>query len=253
MKYFKINIILLIISFITVDLSAFMIGEKLTFDIKYGIIGAGRASLSITESVHQDTIPVYEIRSEARTNSFFDRLFKVRDEIVSVWDQEKLVTRKFHKRLREGSYRQNRIHFYYPEQNLTVYMRYSYSDEEWREEVMDIPDNTQDMLSSFYLVRKKELIPGESVYVQATADGRSTEVEVKVHRIEEIDTIFGKKECVVIEPILENESIFKHTAEIYIWVTNDEYKIPIKLESKVIFGHFRAILADAQKVPYSKK
>jgi hypothetical protein len=52
---------------------------------------------------------------------------------------------------------------------------------------------------------------------------------------------------------LEGEAIFKQTGNIYIWLTNDEYKIPMLLESKIIFGHFRAILRDGEKIPYQKK
>jgi len=43
--------------------------------------------------------------------------------------------------------------------------------------------------------------------------------------------------------------IFKQTGNIYIWLTNDEYKIPVKLESKISFGSFTASLVSAQACP----
>ncbi|HQO18189.1 MAG TPA: DUF3108 domain-containing protein, partial [Candidatus Cloacimonas sp.] len=57
-------------------------------------------------------------------------------------------------------------------------------------------------------------------------------------------------ECLVIEPKLKGEAIFKQSGRILIWVTNDEYKIPVRLESKITIGSFVAILKSAQQVPY---
>jgi hypothetical protein len=67
-----------------------------------------------------------------------------------------------------------------------------------------------------------------------------------VHGTEEMDTIFGKKRCIKIQPLLVGESLFKQTGAIYIWLTDDAQKIPVLLESKIIFGHFRAILTNAE-------
>jgi len=65
---------------------------------------------------------------------------------------------------------------------------------------------------------------------------------VKVLRKETINTVLGKKECLVLEPGLDGEAIFKQTGEIHIWVTNDDYKIPVLMQSKIVFGNFKALL-----------
>lgn len=124
-----------LISFILIDaapLFAFQDGEKLTFNINYGIISAGQATLEIKEIDFREDTPAYQITSTARTNRFFDRIFKVRDEIESIMDRESLTSHRFTKRLREGRYRQHRIHFYYPEQEFSIYMRYSFPIESFR-------------------------------------------------------------------------------------------------------------------------
>ncbi len=233
--------------------AVFEAGEKLHFKISYGFITAGKATLKIEEHLHADSIPAFQISSEAKTNSFFNNFYKVRDEITSIWDKRSLVTRRFTKKLREGSYRQHRIHYYYPEQNLTIYLKKDKKAKKWTEKKMDIPENTQDILSAFYWIRKQDFSVGDSIRINVTVDGRSKVAQVIVHRIEMIDTIFGKKECFVIEPVLVGDTLFKQTGRIFVWLTKDEYKIPIMLESKIIFGHFRAILENAEKVPYQKK
>ncbi|MBW6515752.1 MAG: DUF3108 domain-containing protein [Candidatus Cloacimonetes bacterium] len=230
--------------------SSFQDGEKLTFDIRYGIIGAGQATLSVEEIEFRENTPAWKITSQARTNRFFDRIFKVRDEIESVMDKDLFVSHRFTKQLSEGNYRQYRIHYYYPEQNYTLYMRWDFSKNQFDEERMDIPPETHDILSAFYWLRTQDISPGDSVVVNVTADGRNYPAEVRIHRIETIKTIFGNKECLVVEPILEGDAIFKQTGEILIWLTNDVYKIPVRMQSKVIFGSFTATLSEAVNVPY---
>jgi len=232
------------------SLYSFRDGEKLVFDIKYGLITAGQATLSVEETTLRDTVAVFQITSKARTNSFFDRIFKVRDEIESIMDKEYLFSHRFTKRLQEGKYRQYRIHFYYPEHGFTLYSRYNYKTGSFDEERIDIPGRTQDILTAFYYVRLQELVPNTSIYVHVTADGRNYNAEVKIHPPEMIKTIWGDKECLKLEPILKGEAIFKQTGEIYIWVTNDEYKIPVQLQSKIVFGSFYARLSEAFNVPY---
>jgi len=243
-------ILLLLMVISTPSLFSFQDGERLTFDIRYGIIGAGQATLHVEEIEYRNSITAYRITSNARTNRFFDRIFKVRDEIESILDKELMVSRQFTKKLQEARYRQYRIHYYYPEQNFSIYMRYDFSKNRFNEERMDIPENTQDILSAFYSVRMQQFAPGDTIVINVTADGRNYPAEIKVHRTETIRTIFGDKECLVIEPILEGDAIFKQTGEILIWLINDEHKIPVRLESKVIFGSFTATLSDAENVPY---
>ena len=237
---------------------AFSDGETLTFDIKYGIVSAGEAVLSINkisadeETEHGAVDPFaqqkrWQIVSTARTNSFFDKVFKVRDKIESIATLDSLYSLRFEKRMQEGRYRQHRIHQNYPDINMSMYTRHSRSQNKYINERMDIPDKTFDLLSAFYKVRTMDLIPGETYEINITTDGTNYEALIIVHRIETIDTIFSNRtECLVIEPALQGESLFKQTGEIFIWLTNDEYKIPVLMQSKVIFGNFRAILSKAE-------
>ncbi|MCF7793083.1 MAG: DUF3108 domain-containing protein [Candidatus Cloacimonetes bacterium] len=242
------KLILILLTIFSVSLLAFQPGEKLTFEIKYGVISAGEATLQIEDHTYRDSIETYRITSLANTNSFFDHVYKVRDRLESIWRKRGLVTLRFTKKLREGSYRQHRIHFYYPDQNFTIYTKIK--KKKTSQERMEIADKTQDIFSAFYYYRLQDFSVGDTLVINVTADGRNYPAKIVAHRLETIETIFGDKECIVVEPILEGEAIFKQTGEIYIWLTYDEHKIPVLMSSKIIFGHFKAILKDAENVPF---
>ncbi len=248
----KVIFILFLSTFFLI-LSPFNNNEKLTFSIKYGFISAGEATLDVSGTTYKDSIPVLEFSSITKTNKFFDKIFKVRDEIISIWDLKNEESLKFTKIQHEGFYHQKRIHLFYPKLKYSTYIKHYLKKNKIKEKKIPIKDKTQDILSAFYSVRKKELTVGDTVFVNLTTDGKSYVAGVFVHKKEKIKTIFGRKECLKIEPILKGEAIFKQTGNIFIWVTNDAHKIPVKLQSKIIFGSFYAILKEAKNVPYEKK
>jgi len=244
----KRYLILLLGILILCDLYSFQADEKLTFTVKYGFIGAAEATMQVQEYTYKDSIPCWEFTTKTKTKPFFDHIFKVRDKIVSIVDREKFISYKFEKKLNEGSYKQHRIHLYYPDQNSSFYLKYSRKKRSFKETRMEIPDNTQDILSAFYSIRKMDLNVRDSVFINVTADGKNVITKVVVHKLEKIKTIFGKIECLVIEPIMETEAVFKQSGRIKIWLTNDARKIPVKMESKVTFGSFKAYLEEYEGI-----
>jgi len=224
-------------------------GEKLTFNVKYGVISAAEATLSVKSSNLGDK-PVWLITSNAKTYSFFDSIFKVRDTVQSWWEKDTLRSLRFSKRLNEGSYKQYRVHTYDHDKKTSTYQRWNFKKQIYRTKEITIPANTQDILSSFYYVRQMDLVPGSTLMLDVTTDGKAYKTQVVVHRRETIDSIFGEKVCLVIEPLLKSEAVFKQSGKILIWITDDEYKIPLKMTSQITFGAFTAILKDAENVPY---
>jgi hypothetical protein len=247
------TIIMFAFTLVTTSLSSVITdGEKLTFTVNYGIISAAEASLEIKSSSLLDK-PVWLITSNARTYPFFDSVFKVRDVVQSYWEKENLQSLRFSKRLNEGTYKQYRVHTYDHEKKLSIYQSWGFKKQVFKTRQIVIPANTQDILSAFYYVRQQDLVPGRSVPINITTDGKSYSTVVLVHRREQIDSIFGKKDCLVIEPKLRGEAVFKQSGRILIWVTDDKYKIPLKLTSQIVFGAFSATLKSAQNVPYPLK
>ncbi|MEN6445227.1 MAG: DUF3108 domain-containing protein [Candidatus Cloacimonas sp.] len=227
----------------------FMDGEKLTFTIRYGIVNAGEASLQARSYVYQGS-PVWHLSTTANTYPFFNKIYKVSDRVESWWDKNTLQPYKFSKNLQEGHYRQYRIHIYNHNALKSTYQRWSFKKSVFDNSEMSIPENTQDILSAFYLVRTNKLEVGKPIFVNITADGRNMPTKILVHRKEYQKTIFGNVECLVIEPKLQGDAIFKQSGRILIWLTNDEYKIPVRLESKITIGSFIATLTSAQQVPF---
>lgn len=106
----------------------------------------------------------------------------------------------------------------------------------------DVPAVIYDPLSAFYQVRNMDLEVGSSVYVPVFDSKKVWNVEVKVLKRERVKVPMGTFDTLKIKPLMESEGIFSRKGEIYIWVTDDDKKMPVKLNSKVAVGSINAVL-----------
>ncbi len=211
---------------------AFQPGEKLTFSIQYGVIKAGTAEVEVSTPGGDGS---WMLTSRARTNSFFDVFFKVRDRIDSWIDPETFESIRFEKRLREGKYKGDETVRFDRERRVAVYGDST--------EVI-LPPGTRDVFASFFWLRNRKLPIGEEVSLTYHSSKKNWPTQVKVGPVEKVKVPAGEFLCIRIEPRLQSVGVFKQTGRLRIWVTADKRRIPVKLESKVTFGAFQAVLTD---------
>ena len=87
---------------------AFDVGEHLVFDIMYGIIKAGTATMSIPDTQWVEGRPCFHIVTTAESSPFFSTFFKVEDRLESWMDTQGLFPWRHEKHIREGKYRADR-------------------------------------------------------------------------------------------------------------------------------------------------
>ncbi|MCF7811891.1 DUF3108 domain-containing protein [bacterium] len=211
----------------------FKVGEKLGFRVYLGFIYGGNATMSVNSIEDIDGYPCYEIISEAKSTSAIDNFYKVRDRITSWQDVKGGFSRRYEKKLREGSYRSNKLVEYTPE--LEIALLYNGTDDECPD-TLEIPGSVQDVLSALYYLRTKKLRVGESVWIDVHDINKRYNLEVEVLRKETISVPAGKFECFVIEPKLMSSGIFRREGRMQVWLSDDEYKIPVMMRSKLYFG-----------------
>ena len=214
------------------------VGEYLKFSVRYGIISAGDAYLEIPEVRSFHGRPVFTLVARAESNKFFSAFYRVRNRIESYWDTTGFFSRRFSENRHEGSYRElSEITFDY-ERGEAVYKGGG--------PPIAIPPQCQDALSSFYFSRTQPLPMGGSVIFDYHASHRSQPIEVRVLGRQRIETPAGTFNCVAIEPILKAAGIFSNQGRLVIWLTDDEYRMPVLMKSKVTIGSITVILTEVR-------
>lgn len=202
-------------------------GERMVFTIGYGPVTAGEAVIEVTGLTTYQGHLCYKLESTANSNRFFSSFYKVRDRIVSYLDAEYLYSRYFNKRLREGDYRK------------TVEISFDHDQEVARYadgQQYDIMSGIQDVLSAFFFVRNLDLGSGDTYSLVAHSSRKTYDLKVIVHGKETVTVEAGTFECFVVEPVLQGEGLFKHEGKITIYVTDDAYRVPVLVKTKVPVG-----------------
>jgi len=220
-----------------VGVPPFGVGERLEFEIKYGFISAGTATLSIPATVTERGYECYHILSLAESNSFFSAFYTVRDIAESYLDTRELVPRRFEKRLREGDFRAHDIVLFDHDKHVAFYPKRG-------DRLVPMSAGAQDILSSLYYLRMVDLTVGKSTYIDNHADRKNYPLEIKVLRKERVEVPVGRFDCVVVEPVMRGAGLFSHQGRLTVWLTDDAARIPVLMKSKIMVGSITAVLTD---------
>lgn len=209
----------------------FSSGENVVFSMFYGPIPAGSGVLTVKmDSLHGDTL--YHASSIMRTNRFFSFFYKIDDRVDSFFTPDSFLPIRFTKSIREGSYKENLSCDFHNEDGIAIY-----SDGD----TVELAPSAKDYLASIYYVRTLDLSEKREITLVNHTNKKNYELKVKVHTREEIRTPLGDFECIVVDLISESGGMFSR-GSLRVWLTDDERRIPVQLETKLPIGSIIALL-----------
>jgi len=226
----------LLLHFLSAEALPFAVPETLNYDLTWTGIKAGEASLEIRDEGSE-----MKIISTARSAKWVSMFYTVNDVVESMLSKKNPSTGQpvnYKINLREGRNRKNKeVIFDY--RNLKA-LSIDYLDKERAE--VEIPARVFDSLSSFYYVRTLNLEVGRSVYVTVFDNKKVWNIEVQVLRKEKIEVPAGEFNTIVIKPLMKSEGVFYRKGDIFIWLTDNEKRVPVMLKTKVKIGFITARL-----------
>jgi len=228
----------------------FQPGEKMHFVLKYGVIPAGTATLEVHDMDEIKDQEAYHFVLTARSNAFIDIFFKVRDRIDSYADVEMNHSLYYRKDQEEGKTRRNiKVDFDWDKKEST------YVNFDKDRKIISLLPGTFDPLSVFYYSRLFDFEKNRE-FKHPVTDGQKSLIGIlRVVGKETVDVPAGRFETLVLEPDLKNlENVFskKQRAKIRIWVTNDERRLLVQMESEAIVGSFVAELVAVEGNKFEK-
>lgn len=214
---------------------AFTVGEKLTFDVKYGFVVAGIAEMSIPRIRQITGRDTYHITFKVNSVPAFDPFFKVRDRYETFMDTEALIPWRFEQHIREGGFSRDYSAFFDHKRGKAK------TSDGWYE----IPPNVNDIVSAFYLARTfdySKMKVGDRVHLNNFFANKVNPLDVVYHGKETVEVAAGTFNCVIIEPLVVEGGLFKSEGNILIWLTDDDLHVPVKVKTKVVIGSIDAEL-----------
>jgi len=215
---------------------AFGFGESLEYDIKYSFLKAGEGTMSIMPNpLTRNNRECYDVRFEARSLKSLEFLYKVRDRYRTALDVAGLFPWEFEQNIREGNYKRD-FSAYFDQYGNTAYVD---------KKKYKVPPYVHDVVSAFYYVRTLNLSKmkkGDIIQMKNFWDDTTYTLGVKILGRVEVTVPAGKFRCVVIEPVDIQGGLFMNTGKIFIYLTDDERKMPVRVASKIVIGEVMAEL-----------
>ena len=206
-------------------------------------VEAGEVTFQVTETSDE-----YYFKAVGKTKSSYEWFFKVYDVYESRVRKSDLKPVWSRRQVEEGKYRLYHEHWMDHEKGEARSIR-GRDKSSAKEKMVPIEDCFQDILSMMYFLRNSgihQYDPGKHLPVNLFIDDSVYQVRVKYMGGEQDKKIkgLGKMDVQRIIPDLVAGNVFTEQAKMNVWVSQDENRIPLMIESPILVGSVKAILND---------
>ena len=222
----------------------FKVGEQLSYRLKYGFFTAAEADLKVENTdIKYNGHPAYHIVVEGKTAGSFDVFYKVRNRYESYVDQKTLLPYYYAENRHEGSWNHSdKVTFNHETDKITANKgTYPYIGKVF------------DFVSAYYFARTIDISKmhiGDKFELKYFLDDGINSLGITYVGKEKVTCSMGTFNCLKFNPTILPGRIFKKNSKLYLWITDDNNRIPVKAQVEVILGSITMDLTGAKGLEY---
>lgn len=223
----------------------FKAGENLSYRLRYGFIIAAEASIKVFETETKfDNRPVFHLLAEGRTAGSFNVFYKVKNRYDTYIDKETLRPYLYTENIREANYRRSDKVRFYQDEKKVVSNKGTFKGN----------GQTFDVVSVYFFARSLDistLKQGDKFNMDYFLGDGISKLEVQFVGRERIKTALGTFNCIKFSPSIQPGRIFRKDSKLYLWITDDANRIPVKAHVEILVGSvtLELITVDGLKYP----
>lgn len=230
-----------------VDNEAFSGGEFMKFYVHYGIIPAGYVTVEVKPTLSKiKGRECYHIVGKGYTSSSYDWVYKIRDRYETFLDKEAMVSWRFLRSIEEGDFKSyTETHF---DHNTG---KAFYVDEQKKVSTYTVPSNIQDVISAFYFARtydRTKLKVGDKIPMTNFLDRKVFNLQAQLLKREKISVGGKTYNSLKFKLLVDDAGMITDGSKIEFWISDDENKIPLRLETQLAIGSIKADLMETQNL-----
>lgn len=226
----------------------FHVGEKVVHSVHYFGVNAGRMVLEVKPYAQVNGKKNYHFHIGISTSKWYSGIYSVDDKVTVLMDFETLVPSIFQLHVRESAQlREARMLF---EGNQATYWERKVTDKNGEEEKRlnwEIEEYSQSVFSAAFYMRFFDWPLGVENAFRVADDNENLIFRGKAIRKEKLKTDVGTFNAVVVQPQIELKGKFKQVGDIFVWLSDDDRKFILKIESKIKIGTLVSELVELKK------
>lgn len=224
--------------------TVFIAGEELRYKLRYGFITAAEATLQVKQTdVKFSERSVNHLVAQGKTSGSFNIFYKVRNRYDSYIDQATLLPYLYTENIREANYKRNDKARFYQDQRKIVANKGTFK----------ALNQTFDLVSAYYFARSLDLTNisvGERIKLNYFLDDGVSELEIQYLGKERVKTSIGSFNCLKFSPVVQPGRIFRKDGKLYLWITDDGNRIPVKAQAELLVGSLTMEITSAKGLKF---
>jgi hypothetical protein len=217
----------------------FRVGEKVIHSVNYFKMEAGTLELETRSFAMVNGRKNYQFRTSIKTSSFFSSFYSVDDYVDVLMDFEQLIPSVFTLHVKESAQLKEAQMLFDSQANTATYWERKVTDksgEETKKLHWEILPYAQNVFSAAFYMRVFQWEVGKENAFHVADDEKNLIFRAKAVRKEHISTDAGEFDAIVIRPEIELKGKFNPVGDNYIWLSDDDRKYILRIESKIKIG-----------------
>ena len=173
--------------------------------------------------------PAYHIIVEGRTAGTFDVFYKVRNRYESYVDQQTLLPYFYAENRHEGNWKHtDKVTFDQVNDKITA-----------GKGTFPFKGKVFDFVSAYYFARNLDISKikvGDHFVMRYFLDDGINSLGITYAGKEKVTCALGTFNCLKFNPTILPGRIFKKNSKLYLWITDDANRIPVKAHVEVVVG-----------------
>lgn len=218
----------------------FRVGETVVHDVHYMGISGGTLTLKVDPFGEVNGRKVYNFVTRIETYPTFSSLvYALDDRVVTLVDFDQLIPHVFTLHVKEsGQLREARAFFDF-EKNEATYWEKKVTKKngvEEKKQQWEILPFSQNVYSAIFYMRLFKWEDGKEYAFRVAHDGENLVFRGKVVAREVLDTELGPMKAIKVKPEITVKGVFKPMGDIFIWLSDDDRKLVLRIEAKIKIG-----------------
>jgi hypothetical protein len=207
--------------------------ETLTYNIEWRLISAGKAKVEWLPQAQPRTPSL--IRLHLESAGLVSKLFKVEDDYSALLNPG-FCAQSLQMTTHEGSrQRETKITFDAETKKASYLERDRVKNSVLLAQDIDISPCVHDVLGGLYFLRSLNLEPNQSAEIPVSDGKKSAMVKVEAQQREDVKTPEGLFKTIRYEVYLFNNVIYRRSAHLTVWLTDDRRKLPVEIRVRLQF------------------
>ncbi len=229
--------------------ASYLPGEQIRYRVHYGFLNAGEAYMRLTDKYYLVNNKVcYRAEIIGNTVGTFDRIIRIRDVWGSYFDSVNFQPQKSFRSIQENNYRRREeTYFDYSKNQARVIA------ENDTTEVFPVVSQVQDMVSGYYFLRLQNyqnLRKNDTLKLIGVFEEKTYNFNIIYLGKTSLKTKFGKSNTFIISPVMPSNKLFKGKHPIRMWISDDQNRIPLKVEAELLLGALELDIMDYSNLKY---